>query len=200
MAHISVNPRLRTNRAIQHRLQNAVRPNAATKVEPVAPIAPSTETLSNESANYLYEFERSSWVHKIKRNLPSFYQKERKLWQHLHDKRKNSYQLDRLIQAWNEVAQCIPALEDLGVTNQSKVRSHLQTHQHELASIGVDIQGIKLIRNKSIQNQQLESKLQTITAFLIKHYHHLFSVYLPVESSPYEQSFDPKGLIYEQRG
>ncbi|TSB46120.1 hypothetical protein FN960_12200 [Alkalicoccobacillus porphyridii] len=207
MTRITATPSLRMHRVLQHRIQNAVRPSAVTSVEPVSPTARTTESAANESANYLYEYERSSWVSSFKRTLQTFYTKERRLWTSISEKQKGILQFERFIDAWNETINQVNKLESLGMTHQSKLRSYLYEQQDLLHSIGVNVQDLKLVLSKPTltkvvnNNEDAISSMQKVKHSLHEAYHQLFFISFPEPESPYDQQpADVKGLIIEQHG
>ncbi|MDQ0207912.1 hypothetical protein [Alkalicoccobacillus murimartini] len=208
MTRITRTPSLRMNRVLQHRLQNAVSPNSVAKIDPVAPTARTTEVVSNESANYLYDFERNSWVSRFRQVLRTFYQKERQLWLELRAKKRGILQFERFVDAWNETATQIIKLEKLGLSSQSDLRVYLDEQSETLNQVGVTVEELSLVLHKQTLikavnlDKNVLSDLQTIKYSLYENYHHLFSITVAEQDhSPYErQPVDLKGLLFEQHG
>ncbi|MCM2675077.1 hypothetical protein [Alkalicoccobacillus plakortidis] len=208
MTRITSTPSLRMHRVLQHRLQNAVRPNSVAQIDPLSPSARITEVVSNESANYLYDYERSSWVNRFRTTLKMFYQKERQLWKELRAKKRGILQFERFVEAWNETANQIIKLENLGLPTQNRLRAYLEEQSTTLHQLGIKIEDLTLVLHKQTlikavnQDKNSLHSLQTIKYSLYKNYHQLFSITVDEsKQSPYETTpVDVKGLIFEQHG
>lgn len=203
MVRITRTPTLQMHRVLQHRLQNAIRPHSVAPVERISSIAPVTEVVSNESANYLYDYERSGWVKRFQSSLKSFYLKERALWKQVRENRRTLSQFERFIHAWNETANQMVKLEQMGLSFQSDLRASLSEQADSLAKVGISVDGLNLSFKKQSVNQQHDGviQLQSVKVQLYQTYHQLFSLTFPVSTSPYDQDPpDLQGLIYEERG
>lgn len=203
MVRITRTPTLQMHRVLQHRLQNAVRPNSAAPVERVSSIAPVTEVVSNESANYLYNYERNGWVHRLRTTLKTFYLKERTLWKHVRMQRRTFAQFEQFIDTWNETAKQMEKLEKMGLSFQSELRNSLKEHSDALSKVGVKVDGLTLSFQKqsTLPRDEWVDQLQTVKVQLYQTYHQLFTLTFEESSSPYEQGpTELQGLIYEKRG
>ncbi|MFK3937293.1 hypothetical protein ACI2JA_07240 [Alkalihalobacillus sp. NPDC078783] len=203
MVRITKTPTLQMHRVLQHRLQNAVRPNSAAPVEKVSSIAPVTEVVANESANYLYEYERYGWVNRLRTTLKTFYKKERALWKQARMQRRTLAQFEQFIETWNETAKQMEKLEQMGLSFQGDLRTSLKQQSDSLSKVGVTVDGLTLTFQKQStrpKNQWID-QLQSIKVNLYQTYHQLFTLTFQESSSPYEQGpTELQGLIYEKRG
>ncbi|MEK4565678.1 hypothetical protein MKX54_13500 [Alkalihalobacillus sp. FSL R5-0424] len=203
MVRVTKTPTLQMHRVLQHRLQNAVRPNSAAPIERVSSIAPVTEVVSNESANYLYEYERNGWVHRLRTTLKTFYLKERALWKHARMQRRTLAQFEQFIDTWNETAKQMEKLEQMGLSFQSELRNSLKEQSDFLSEVGVTVDGLTLTFQKQSTRPHSEwgDRLQAVKVQLYQNYHQLFTLTFEESSSPYEQGpTELQGLIYEKRG
>ncbi|MEY8751610.1 hypothetical protein [Alkalicoccobacillus gibsonii] len=203
MVRITKTPTLQMHRVLQHRLQNAVRPNSAAPVEPVSSIAPVTEVISNESANYLYDYERNGWVNRLRTTLKTFYLKERALWKHIRKQRRTIAQFEQFIDTWNETAKQMEKLEQMGLSFQGELRASLKEQSDSLSKVGITVKGLTLAFQRQTTHPHHEwiDQLQIVKVQLYQTYHQLFTLTFQESSSPYEQSpTELQGLIYEKRG